>query len=451
MKWVRWVLCAATACAFMTTTAFAADECDEDEDDRDELELFADELDERDFAAVAEYVNTKRAEDLEADACALEISGDIRAEWSHITEVLNGRKLRGGHISRCGSGFVSTNDFDIDLNLRFDYKCEDAWGVVHIEFDNPAGVQEIDKVCGDYPAVYDPCSKIDRQSTYGSGQCNSICLRKAFIGYNICACGKTRFDIEVGRRRLYDVFDSRIQFLARFDGVLLRYATQLLNDTNFYWNAGAFVVDERVDHFAFVGETGLLNICDSGFDVKYSFIQWRKRGFNRCLIRDALGWRFSNSQWTAAYKFKDLLCIPAKIYGAYIYNHAAERRPITRNHLYNNAWYIGGTIGEVRKEGDWMIDGNYQYCEAQSVPDADMGGIGRGNFFKETFYTADFYDNPLNARGDTNFKGFKIEGLYALTDDLSIDTYFQLSRPIDKRLGGPMHYSKFKIEAIYAF
>ena len=56
----------------------------------------------------------------------------------------------------------------------------------------------------------------------------SIRACKAYMGYNICASGCTRIDVELGRRPLWTVFDSRIQFGSRFDGLLLRYSTSAL-------------------------------------------------------------------------------------------------------------------------------------------------------------------------------------------------------------------------------
>lgn len=436
---------AVAACGLLTSHLGAS--CDAD--CRDE---FCDELDERDFEAVTEYINTKRTIELEEKSCNLAISGDIRAEWSYITEKLNGVHLRRRHVDRCGKGTFGPNDFDIDVNLYFDYKCERAWGVAHIEFDNSAGVQQSDKVCGIYPGVYNRCSNIDPNGCLGSGDCDSLCLRKAYMGYNVCVDGVSRLDIEIGRRRLYDVFDSRIQFLARFDGLLFRYATQY-ECTDFYFNLGGFVVDERSNHFAWVTEVGALNILDSGFDLKYSFIDWYHHGRNRCDVVKALGWRFQNSQITAAYHIDpDFLNMTAKIYGAFLVNHAAlHHRRILGNKLYNMAWYVGFLIGEVAKEGDWSLDFNYQYCEPQAIADCDLSGIGRGNFFKETLTMADPLGNPANARGEANYKGFRIEGLYAITDNLSLDAVFQYSKPVDANIGGPLNYSKFKIEAIYAF
>src|SRR5262245_46536776 len=75
------------------SAAFAADcnpECDRG------IPTFAEELDERDFEAVTEYVNSKRTIEIEEKACNLAISGDVRFEWSYITEKVNGIVFRDG-------------------------------------------------------------------------------------------------------------------------------------------------------------------------------------------------------------------------------------------------------------------------------------------------------------------------------------------------------------------
>lgn len=455
MKAIRYWLPIVIAIGF-AHTQLSAGPCDCNFDE------FSDELDERDFEAVTEYINTKRTIDLEEKVTNLAISGDIRTEWSYITEKVNGVHRRGGNARTCSTGNsgtpISHNDFDIDLNLYFDYKCERAWGVAHIEFDNPAGVQENSKTCGfinfigvDPLPVYNVCDSRDPYAGHGSGRCDSLCLRKAYIGYNICADGDSRLDIELGRRRLYDVFDSRIQFLARFDGIVARYATQWAC-TDFYWNIGGFVVDERVNHYAWVTELGAKNIADSGLDLKYSFIDWQKKGPNRCGVRNSPGWQYQNSQWLVAYHFDpDFICSSAKFYGAFLWNHAAKRHNYTDNTLANLGYYIGFLFGEVAAEGDFSLDINYQYVEAQAIPDPDNSGIGRGNVLGESFTQALPFGLPINARGNGNYKGFRIEGLYAVTDNLSLDAQFQYSKPVNANIGGTFNYSKFKIEAIYAF
>jgi hypothetical protein len=57
----------------------------------------------------------------------------------------------------------------------------------------------------------------------------------------------------------------------------------------------------------------------------------------------------------------------------------------------------------------------------------------------------------IGARGNTNYKGWKFEGLYALTDNFTIDSIIEFSKAYKKKIGGSHSYSKFELETIYAF
>lgn len=454
-----------------------------------------------------------------ADETVLSITGDVRAEWQYITEYgvtsptfqeefgpflpdqvaifPQNETIRPAQPNckrgvRTCRGPLASNDIDIDLNLYFEYRTPCCWAIAHIEFDNDGGVRGTRKLCGtrsnrckksdchccekpkkDVAPLdglptdccnhvnYNPCDPIDCQAPFGSGDFEAIALRKAYFGYNIRTCGLSRLDIEVGRRRLFDVFDSRIQFLSQFDGITFRYTTQLAGITDFYWNAAVFVVNEHINHFAWVSEVGFLNIYDSGFDFKYSIIDWFKTGNNECCVPRADGWRFINSQWTAAYRFnQDYFPVRVKLYGATLYNHAADARFYTDDKRYPLGAYLGILIGEVIGQGDWSIDMNVQYVGALAIADADLVGIGRGNNRNETITMAAGLRHftpeerkyaTQNARGNTNYKGIKIEGLYALTDNLSIDAQFIHSEAANKTIGGRHSYNKFKVEGIFAF
>jgi len=277
------------------------------------------------------------------------------------------------------------------------------------------------------------------------------------MGYNVCADGCSRFDIELGRRPLYTVFDSRVQFQNRFDGLLLKYYRNFDCWGDFYWYVGAFVVDERAEHFAWITEVGLTNIYDCGIDFRYSYIDWKslvRHDQNRCGTRNPLGFDYQVSQWTLSYQFNpEYLCQPTKLYGAFLWNSAAhkvdrsifgETSVAGDRFSANIAWYAGFIIGEVCREGDWSLDINYQYVELFAIPDADAGGIGGGtNLLGQTATSA--------GRGFTNYKGWRFEGLYALTDNLSLDASFEFSQQINARVAGKHSYNKFELSAIYAF
>lgn len=412
----------------------------------------------RDFEAVQEYVNSKRTIPLEEKGYNFTLSGDIRFTWAHVVEKVNSNKLRGGNgvakeNERTGEMTIttdtvdgtdalipfSTNEFNTELNLYVDYMCDRTWAVAWLQFDNRAGIGPSPKSCFNDPEGF-----------RGGGSASEICLKKAYIGYNVCVDGCSRLDIELGRRPLYNVFDSRVQFQNRFDGILFRYARSLGHRGDYYTNVGFFVVDERANHYAWIKELGLINICDSGVDVKYSFIDWKSllsHHRNRCNAKNPHGADFRVSQLTAHYNFlaPGLCCVPAKLYGAALFNHAARKWERT-NHKHKDdcAWYVGCIVGEVCQEGDWSFDVNYQYVEAQAIPDSDVSGIGeRANILRETF-TAD-------GRGFTNYKGWRFEFLYAIADNLSINATLEFLNEIRRTDKGKHSYTNYELSAIYAF
>lgn len=443
---------------------------------------FEEELNESDFDALRDFVNTKRDIPLDEKSTSLVISGDVRSEWRHMTET--GRKggtfgaqhnLRGGEAVGYNDFPISRNDFDVEFNLYFKYTTERAWAVAQIQFDNSCGVfdnrkecpgQDADTTQGMISIIEDGQLDPDPFGWHGTGNCDDLCLKKAYVGYNVFNCGDSRFDIEIGRRRLYHAFDSNIQFCSQFDGILLHYSDKLEMVSSWYIKAAGFVVNERVNQFAWIAETGFLNIADSGFDLKYSFTDWQKHGRTQCFIytpngnkdwfRNPRGFNFLNSQVTVLYHLDpELLCRPATFFAAYLYNHAQRfaRVPVLDangqfNGDYdkiraNTGWYVGFKVGQVVKEGDFSFEAQYQYVGAVAVGDRDVRGIGRGNVLDESF------TNKL--RGNTNFKGWKFETLYALTDNFTVDACLEWSKAAKSSIGGSHHFSKFQLETIYAF
>lgn len=440
-------LCLCLLTLFITYQSISADE-------HDGMSRFQQELNENDFEAVRDFVTTKRLISLEEKACNLSISGDVRVGWRYITEKLRGEQIRGGdgvfivreqeiindEIYDIGERLpLSHNMFDVQFNLYLDYTSDRTWAVAHLVYDNSMGVDDNGLDCS-----------LDPEGYHGSGSVDNLCLQKAYFGYNIYCCNGTRFDIELGRLgNLYDAFDSQIQFLSRFDGVLFTFATELECIGPFYTKVGGFVVDERVNHFGWAAEVGFLNICDSGIDFKYSFIDWRKNGENRCFARDPIGFKFLNSQWQISYNFiPQNVNVPTQVFAGFLMNHGAAKytfindvkTPIGNK---NTGWYVGFTIGEVVEEGDWSFQALYAYVQAMAMPDNDVRKIGTGNALLDSF-TAD-------GVGNVNFKGFQLAFLYALTNNLLVNTLFDYSRPANKSIGGSHEYAQFKLEAIYAF
>lgn len=455
-------------------------------------------LNERDLQALKDFLRQKRQEAVIAKPdYHLTITGDVRTEWRHLNEKKGHHLVRGGDAVDCKCIPYSRNDFDIEANMLMIYNTDRTWATLHLQYDNAAGIDDIDCRC-DTDIINKKGEKEHKEFCrcnrfHGSGDQHNLNLKRAFFGYNIWTCGENTLDIEVGRRRLYDVFDSEIQFLSRFDGILLKYSGVAESFGDYYFKIAGFVVDERVNHFAYAAEVGLLNIRDSGLDIKYSFIDWNKRGRNRCFEENPRATRYRNSQLTLSYHLDpEILCRPVEFFGAVEYNHngdqvethncivkhesssnngssssddcsACKRNPKCpkgdcvpdnkdgsssssasshegRSHKHRNwAWYAGFLIGEVEKEGDWSFEFQYQWVQENAISFDDENGIGVG----------DFLSDCCGNEPTPGYKGWLIDVMYGVTDDLSLDMTIESTR---KNQPGPHHtYSKFELEAIYAF
>ena len=407
----------------------------------------SDEITERDYDAILEFLRTKRVLPFDKKEGNLTMSGDVRVEWERVHEKEKGVPLRG--VLSPGGCYrdyrASTNQYDMEFSLLLDYQAERAWAAVNLKMDHNAGTKKGNcTTSGSCPG--------DPEGCHGSGNSDTIALKKAYFGYNMFEHGNSRFDIELGRRHLYHVFDSKLQFTSRFDGLLLRYSNSFDDVGNYYLHLGSFVIDETIEHYGFVGETGLLDLMDTGLDVKYSYIDWATHKTNRCGVTEPRGMMFRNSQISLAYNFNpEFLKNKAKVYGAFLLNHAAQGRVQTNYMKKNYGWYVGFQYGKVVQEGDWNVSINYQKVLAQAVPECDNGGIGRGNVKNLSFTNSSAVNSALSTGGNGNFEGWRVEGLYALTNNFTINPMYERSSEEDATIGGTHSYSKFQMQVIYAF
>jgi hypothetical protein len=113
-------------------------------------------------------------------------------------------------------------------------------------------------------------------------------------------------------------------------------------------------------------------------------------------------------------------------------------------------------MGIVKKAGDWAIDVNYQYAQAQVAPPADATGIGHGNAAGAGFFTTKqdgggLITTKANALSPLNFQGFQVETLYGFTNNLTLQQTYQMSWTLNKNIGPNIQYKQYEIEFIYAF
>lgn len=395
-----------------------------------------------DMDALRRWIQDKRLVTVKEIGGDFSISGDVRSEFQIVGEEKNGVQQRGDH----GLGLKPMYAWDVEVDLMFDYRTDRSWIAVKLEFDNDMGTR--------------------------SGTVNRIKLEKAYLGGRIIAGDTFMWDTEIGRRYLFNTFESKLQFSSIFDGALMRFSKAFYEIGDFYWNVGSFLVNDSSNHYGFVTEIGALRISNTGLNLKYSLIDWYRPGSesspSQTSIENQLAnlrFRYLVSQLLAIYQMypewigKRLV----RFYAAGLTNHIALANPLATVGVegqpfgkQNWGWYAGVAIGLVKKKGDFAIDMNYQWLQTQAVPSFDVSGIGRGNAAGSGLYTVN--DNgsggpttKATAAGNTNYKGFEVELLYAFTDNLTFQQSYKMSFTLDKNIGPYIKYNQYEAEFIYAF
>ncbi len=380
-----------------------------------------------DMEALRRWIRDKRMVTLKEIGGDLSISGEVRTEFQDSAETKNGIRQRGDG----GAENKPQYAWDSEVNLMLDYRTDRTWAAIKLEFDNDMGQR--------------------------SGTVSNIKLEKAYLGGRIVPGDTITIDAEIGRRYLFNVYDSKVEFASLFDGALFRFNKTWPSIGDFYVNPGVLLVDDKTNHYAYVAEIGGLRIGNVGVNLKYSIIDWYKPYAD---VLNDLRYKFVVSQILGVYQFypewigKKLI----KFYAAGLCNHLAEGVAQTHWRRQNYACYAGMSIGLVKKQYDWAVDCNYQWVQAQAVPNFDCSGIGRGNAAGVGFYTNAANGDPASgattaktAVGSTNYKGFEIEALYAFTDNLTVQQVFKYSNTLNKNIGPNLKYRQYEIEFIYAF
>lgn len=381
-------------------------------------------IDQDDIEALREWVNSKRDVKLKKEKGNLSISGEVRTELQSTNEKKDGIKQRGsgGQVPD-----TAIRDWDIEVNLMLNYKNDRTWANIKIELDNTAGTS--------------------------SGTFGKISLERAFLGGQIVNGDTYTMDLEIGRRNLGYTFDSKVMYSSFMDGILYQYDQAFEELGDLYFHGGPFLVDQSIDHYAYVGELGLLNIGRTGLYSKLSAVYWdTKHGDNKVRNR---AFRFLPIQYTLGYKL-EAFDKAFTFYGAGLYNPRAHGTEVSYGKRKAWAWYAGFSIGELRKQWDWSFDVNYQWVQLQAIPDFDGSGIKRGNALKRGLYSEkEKGKGKALGRGEGvgagNYKGFAIEFLYLLTDNITIYQAWRQSINEDPRIKPTFSYKQYEIEVIYGF
>lgn len=396
--------------------------------------------DSKDMDALRRWLQDKRLVTMREIGGDLSLSGEVRTEFQAISEEKDDIQQRGR------DGLKPMYAWDVEVNLMLDYRTDRTWAAIKLEFDNDMGLR--------------------------SGTLNRIKLEKAYLGGRAVAGDTFTMDAEIGRRYLYNVFDSKLEFGSLFDGALLRFSKAFESVGDTYVNLGSFIINDKTNHYGFVTEIGALRVANVGLNLKYSLIDWYKpgnegeKGATKQETELAnLRFRFLVSQFLASYQFypqwmgKKLF----KIYAATLVNHLALKNPLKRAGVEGQAfgkqnwgWYTGVSLGLVKKRFDWAVDANFQWLQAQAVPSFDMNGIGRGNTGSAGLYTKNDAGSlgpttKATAAGNGNYYGFEIDGLFAFTDNITCQQDVKMSWTLDEELGPHFIYKAYECEFIYAF
>lgn len=391
----------------------------------------SDDIDQKDINAVREWINTKRQVTVRELGGALSIAGEVRTEFQSTAEVLNGVKQRGHGAAAVGKegNRIPQNGFDIEVNLMLDYRTERSWAAIKLEFDNEAGIM--------------------------SGTVNKLRLERAYWGVRAIDADTFTLDIELGRRLQSTIADSKLEFNNLFDGAWFKYDQGIDAIGDIYLHAGVFIINENKNQFGYMGELGILNVGGTGFYTKYSLIDWSTKDFHNKIQNRRFD--FLVSQLIFGYKW-----LPTRlqkivvIYLAGLWNHNARKLRISHHKRSNWGGYLGFSIGELKKKGDWAFDINYQVLASQCVPDFNVQGIGLGNANNSGFYTqhvdgSGSDNNRKTAGGNVNYRGFQMTLDYLLTNQLNMQQSWQQSITLDDAIGPFRRYKQYEIEFIYGF
>lgn len=394
----------------MITTAFAIDDGSPG-------------LEQRDIEALRDWINTKRQVTVKERGGNLSISGEVRAELQSTNEKKNGIKQRGSG----GQTVAAMRAWDVEVNLMLDYRTDRTWATIKLELDNDAGSE--------------------------SGTFNKLSVERAFLGGRVVNADTYTMDLEIGRRNLGYTFDSKVMYGSFMDGLLYKYDQAFDAIGDLYFHGGPFLVDDRLDHYAYVGEFGLLNIGRTGLYSKFSSVCWDTKHTADKARNSAF--RFIPVQMILGYKLRAFDTI-FTFYGAGLCNPVARGTKVSYGRKLPWAWYTGFSVGELRKKWDWSFDVNYQWVQLQAIPDFDGGGIGRGNASKVGLYSEKTYGKGDSLKrgegvGAGNYKGIAVEFLFLLTNNITVYQAWRQSVNQDPTIKPTFSYKQYEFEVIYGF
>ena len=357
----------------------------------------------------------------------LSLEGEVRSELQLTSERHGGLQQRGRKSEGYQAPFANN---DIEANLSLKYKNEDSWAQIKIKFDNDQGI--------------------------GSGTTNKLAVSKAIFGTQWIESDSFSLATEVGRTSLGSYFDSKIQFGSRLDGVAVAMQSSLEKVGQLYCHLAPFVINENFNRYGGAAELGLVDMFDTGFFSKLSYVDWDLGGASQTKV-DRMVYGHKNLQMTVGHQSTlPWLKLPLKLYLSGLVNlkNSTDFDPVLAR--ANKGAYVGCSLGLLGKPRSFALDVNYQWVEARAVSEFDAACIGRGNIVKRGLYTSKLKGegNALGVNegiGSGNFQGFAVELIYQMTQNITCFQSFKRSSTLSSRVGPDMDYYQAEVEFIYAF
>lgn len=339
------------------------------------------------------------------------IATQINTGWKNVHDSRSGNSVVG-----YGTGRAS-NSYNVDATLDFDYALGRAWIVARTEFRNTGGLFR--------------------------GTANNFSLARAYIGYHFTASGPVILDTYVGRRSLTKMYDSQIMFRGYCDGATVYFSYMPKEIIEIRASSGIYN-DQARPYWIF--RTGLFNIAKLGLYLDYVFVHWGDS--QPPTATNNIQINYNVSQFLVGWEYKpQFLQKNIQVFAAMLLNSSAQINRLTHGSREKTAGYVGLQVGTVKKQNDFSVQAQLQFCRLQAVPPWTMNGIGTGAFTRSIF-TA---QNSSTVSDQTNYKGWEATANYAITDDLTLSAKLQRSVPMNKFIGPDFNYTSFKLETKYTF
>jgi len=252
----------------------------------------------------------------------------------------------------------------------------------------------------------------------------------------------------------YDINDKVAAF-TNLNQFFLQELSKAPNDpTLLSFQAGATIkAHEKVNlklgatYYLFVNMDGF---DDGGLGDDEEFVGYNQNAGQQ-MIFDSDGNlvnRFRSVEANAEIGLKDVLPIPASIFGGYVVNTAADTADLLARGVgdgvsdpadllayggdnRDKGWVVGFTLGNKKKKGDWYI--TYQYQELEDYA------------FPAVFVDSDFHG------GGTNNKGHRIGGRYFLHKNIYASATGYLTKRQDERKDGKKDEDRVQLDLVFKF